>query len=138
MTHNEFIKIYGECPFRMVAQGHAFTDLEILRITASNNNHYWTVAHEMAKYGIFFLDQDIQLLGSNTKLDQTKTLDGLTVAHWMAVHGYNQFSNDMLELKFIDHDGKIPTLKELILNSVKYRRTRCLTINEHGNIIKED
>ena len=72
MTREDFIKSFGECPFIMIDQGHAFYDKEILSIPFNNklsvdevweaiNNgavpvsrficKNWTVAHEMAAKG---------------------------------------------------------------------------------------
>ena len=36
MTRNEFIKMFGECPFEMIRKGHCFTDPEILSIKVSH------------------------------------------------------------------------------------------------------
>ena len=36
MITDEFIKLFGECPFKMIRKGHEFTDPEILKLAASN------------------------------------------------------------------------------------------------------
>ena len=56
MTRKDFIKIFGECPFKMARKGHKFTDPEILRITDINS---WTIAHSMAMKNYKFTDPEI-------------------------------------------------------------------------------
>ena len=50
MTRQEFKKLFGECPFKMVAQGQVFVDPDVLCIEhpmAYYRNRPWTVADEM-------------------------------------------------------------------------------------------
>ena len=62
MTYNEFTKIFGECPFRMISMGHKFTDPEVLKIV---NGDRVTIAHIMALQGHKFTDPEILKLTTN-------------------------------------------------------------------------
>ena len=77
MTREEFIKLFGECPFKMVMKGHKFTDPEILIISDNNG---WTIAHSMAEKGYRFTDPEILKL-SNYR--------GWTVAHMLDCCAYD-------------------------------------------------
>ena len=42
MTQDEFIKLFGECPFAMARQGYKFADPEILKLTNNFGEARWT------------------------------------------------------------------------------------------------
>ena len=91
MTKDEFIKIFGACPFEMVMKGHKFTDPEILIISDSNGR---TIAHEMAQEGYEFTNPKILKLADN---------NNITVAHEMAFKGYKfdeKRQKNILKLRF--------------------------------------
>ena len=42
-TQDEFINIFGVCPFEMVMKGHEFTDPEILKLTTNGGTTVETI-----------------------------------------------------------------------------------------------
>ena len=55
MTRNEFIKIFGRCPFEMIKKGHGFSDPIFLAIQLPPLEYkfimQWTVAHCVVAFG---------------------------------------------------------------------------------------
>ena len=86
MTKENFIKMFGECPFKMIRKGYEFTDPEILKLSDDND---WSVAHEMALRGHKFTDIEILKLVN---------LHDHTVAHVMAAQGHKFSDPEILKL----------------------------------------
>ena len=90
ITHNDFVAIYGNCPFVVVNQGYEFSDYNILSITSGEMNDCTqcdklsspivTVAHQtFIQNGSIFNSRRVLLLEDS---------DGDTVAHYMHALGY--------------------------------------------------
>ena len=119
----------------MVQSGHVFTDPEILKVATNNG---WTVAHEMAMEGVFFHDKTIQCLAIN------EPLTTIAVSHFMALRGYRDFDDDMLDMVAIkesshplsDNQGRI-TIRSILSAPINTATSYYVAMNCDGHLFSE-
>ena len=136
MTREEFIKIFGECPEKMILKGKHFSDPEILRLRIDTSDGLTSALGPLSTTTLAFLQA--------IRRDTLSSLDEFEHEDIFLTEQY-EFSNDKSKLKYpqrtvaeiVQYNGRTFTNPN-ILNALMAREQATKINNDSSNWTNED